>query len=71
MVQLLVPGQSEPLRHRREALAPACPQQPAHTQRRQGAPRAAAGHGEEGFKPAVEVSVDIAWQGKGGSQLHA
>jgi hypothetical protein len=59
MVQLVVPGQAEPLGHRLDALASARAQQPTQIQRRHLAPRAAPGHGEEGVKPMVEVSVNI------------
>jgi hypothetical protein len=70
MVQRVGAGQAKPLGHRLDALAPARAQQPAHIQRCHLAPRAAPGHVEEGFKPAVEVSVDIARQKKGSSRLH-
>ncbi len=61
VVQRVMTGQAKPLGHRLDALAPARAQQPAHIQRRHLAPRAAPGHVEEGFKPVVEVGVDIAW----------
>ena len=55
VVQLVVPGQAEPLGHRLDALRPVRPQQAPHIQRRHFAPRAAAGHVEERLKPVVEV----------------
>jgi hypothetical protein len=71
MVQLVVPGQPKPLGHRLDALAATRSQQPAHIQRRHPAPRAATGHIEEWLKPIVEVAINIARQGEGGSYVHA
>src|SRR3954465_14727395 len=71
MVQRVVAGQAKPLGHRLDALAPAPAPQSAHIQRPPLSPRAAPGRVEEGLKPVVEVSVDIARQCDGGSRLHA
>ena len=71
VVQLVVPGQPEPLGHRLDALRPVRPQQATHIQRRHVAPRAAASHIEERLKPAVEVAINVTRQCKRGSYLHA
>jgi hypothetical protein len=59
VVQLVVPGQPEPLGHRLDALRPVWPQQTTHIQRRHPAPRAATRHVEEWRKPTVKVGVNV------------
>jgi hypothetical protein len=71
VVQLVVPGQSEPLRHRLDALWPVRPQQTTHIERRHFAPRAATRHGEKWREPLVEVGVNVTRQCDSGSPRHA
>jgi len=69
-MQLVVPGQPEPLGHRLDALRPVRPQQTMHIQRRHPAPRAAARHVEEGRKPTIKVGVNVTRQRNSGCYLH-
>jgi hypothetical protein len=71
MVQLVMPGQPEPLGHRLDALAPATAQQPADIQRRHCAAGLASGCVEERLEPGVKLRGNIARQRNGRRRLHA
>jgi hypothetical protein len=71
VVQLVMPGQSEPLGHGLDALRVTRPQQATHIQRRHSAPRVASGYVEEWLKPMVKVRRYIRRQRNSSVSQHA
>jgi hypothetical protein len=71
VVQLVVPGQPEPLGHRLDALAFAAAQQTADIQGRHCAARLAPSCVEERLEPGVKIRVNIARKCNGLLRLHA
>ena len=55
VLQLIVPGQPQPLGHGKQALALAQPQQAAQVERRPPPPRLAAHHPQERLQPPVQI----------------